>query len=188
MKKIYTRKESLRNMKGRSCQLLSSMRTYIPIAYNSNAIQHAYDATSPLYIFGSNTSLEVLLWSAVKPFSLNPTYEHAISAKNDCRGMFSGCSKLKIIGALTLSGATDVGNMFQGCSALEYVFLRQIKKSISLSDSPNVAKESVLYSIVNAAPTSAITITLHPDAYARLAEDSEIVEALTTQPLVTLVS
>ncbi|MBQ8365433.1 MAG: SGNH/GDSL hydrolase family protein [Bacteroidaceae bacterium] len=188
MMKIYTRKEALRNMKGRSCQLLASMRTYIPIAYNTNAIQYVYDATSPLYLFGGNTALEILLWSAVKPFSLNPTYEHAVPVVGDCKAMFSGCTALKIIGALTLSGATSVANMFQGCSALEYVFLRGIKMSISLSDSPNVAKESVLYSIVNATPTTAITLTLHADAYARLAEDTDIVTALEAQPLVTLVS
>ena len=188
MMKIYTRKEALRNMNGRSCQLLANIRTYIPIAYNSNAIQFVYDATSPLYIFGGNTALEILLWSAVKPFSLNPTYEHAVPVVGDCKAMFSGCTALKIIGALTLSGATSVANMFQGCSALEYVFLRGIKVSISLSDSPNVAKESVLYSIVNATPTTAITITLHADAYARLAEDADIVTALEAQPLVTIVS
>ena len=54
--------------------------------------------------------------------------------------------------------------------------------------SPNLSKDSVVYMISNAAPTSAISITLHPDAYARLADDAEIVAALEAQPLVSLVS
>lgn len=51
-----------------------------------------------------------------------------------------------------------------------------------------LSKPSVKYIIEKAAPTSAITITLHPDAYARLADDADIVAALEAQPLVTLVS
>ena len=35
---------------------------------------------------------------------------------------------------------------------------------------------------------SAITITLHPDAYARLADDAEIIAALEAKPLISLVS
>ena len=42
--------------------------------------------------------------------------------------------------------------------------------------------------IENATPAAAITITLHPDAYARLADDAEVVAALGAQPLVSLVS
>ena len=63
-----------------------------------------------------------------------------------------------------------------------------IKSNIIFKDSPALSKASVLYMIENAAATTAITITLHADAYARLAEDSEIIAALEAQPLVTLVS
>ena len=45
-----------------------------------------------------------------------------------------------------------------------------------------------MYMIEKAAPTTAIAITLHPDAYARLADDAEIVAALEAQPLISLVS
>ena len=51
-----------------------------------------------------------------------------------------------------------------------------------------ISKESVLYTIQNATPTATITITLHPEAYARLAGDADIVAALEAQPLVSLVS
>ena len=49
-------------------------------------------------------------------------------------------------------------------------------------------KDSVLYIIQKALPKNAITITLHPDAYARLKDDTEIVAALEAQPLISLVS
>lgn len=51
-----------------------------------------------------------------------------------------------------------------------------------------LSKPSVKNMIEKAAPTSAITITLHADVYARLAEDADIVAALEAKPLVTLVS
>lgn len=41
-----------------------------------------------------------------------------------------------------------------------------------------LSKPSVKYMIEKATPATAITITLHPDAYARLAEDADIVAAL----------
>ena len=40
----------------------------------------------------------------------------------------------------------------------------------------------------NATATSAITLALHPDAYARLANDADIVAALEAQPMISLVS
>ena len=57
-----------------------------------------------------------------------------------------------------------------------------------MSDCKNISKNSVLYMLNNAVPASAITITLHPDAYTRLADDAEIIAALEAQPLVSLVS
>ena len=48
--------------------------------------------------------------------------------------------------------------------------------------------KTIKYAIVNANPSSAISVTLHHDAYARLADDAEIVAALEAQPLVSLVS
>lgn len=60
--------------------------------------------------------------------------------------------------------------------------------NLNIGNSVNISKASVLYAIQNATPTSAITITLHADAYARLKDDADIVAALAAQPLITLVS
>lgn len=66
-------------------------------------------------------------------------------------------------------------------------FLKGITKSLG-AISKDISKLSVKYMIDNAAPTSAITITLHHDAYARLKDDADIVAALAAKTLVTLVS
>ena len=57
-----------------------------------------------------------------------------------------------------------------------------------MSDSPLIMKECIYYCIHNSVPSTAITITLHPDAYVRLADDADIVAALEAQPLISLVS
>lgn len=107
-----------------------------------------------------------------------------------CDYMFHQCVKLKhiILKQFILTYAKSTVNMFSGCSSLITVKIDGLKLNLSLKNSPVISKESVLYIIQKAAPSSAITLTLHPEAYARLADDADIVAALTAQPLITLVS
>ena len=103
-------------------------------------------------------------------------------------GAFQQCEKLvRIHDILNLGSASKSGlqGIFASCSLLENVRIKGIKVDISFSDSPNLNKESVVYIIQNAAPTAAMTITLHPGAYTRLADDAEIVSVLEAQPLVS---
>ena len=79
-------------------------------------------------------------------------------------------------------------NAFYNCKLLKSVKIHQLKYNLSLSDCPLISKASLLYAINNSAATSAITITLHANAYARLKDNPEIVAALSSKPLVTLVS
>lgn len=107
-----------------------------------------------------------------------------------CERMFSGCTNLRHLyldGFLFLY-ATSFYSAFTGCSSLITCCIKKVAKDIAFADSSKISKESIIYIIENAAPSSAITITLHPDAYARLAEDADIVAALEAKPLVTLVS
>ena len=52
----------------------------------------------------------------------------------------------------------------------------------------SVSSKSILYMIQNEAATSAITITLHADAYARAMANTDIVAALEAHPNVSLAS
>ena len=105
---------------------------------------------------------------------------------SDATSMFSQCAKLKycipIIKSKKTSGA------FSQCPSLIMAKIHDLAVATSFAHSTQISKDSILFSIQNAAPTSAITITLHADAYARLKDDADIVAALTAQPLVTLVS
>lgn len=87
-------------------------------------------------------------------------------------GMFSRCSKLHTItGFLSLVGNSTVSQMFQGCASLVNIKLVGLAVSISFGDSPLLSLASMQYLVANAANTTAITITLHADAYARLTDE-----------------
>ena len=106
-------------------------------------------------------------------------------------GVFQQCEKLvRVYDILNFASVSKNGLQytFATCPSLESVRIKAIKVDISFSDCSKLKKDSIVYIIQNAAPTSAITITLHPDAYVRLAEDADIVAALVAQPLVSLVS
>ena len=64
--------------------------------------------------------------------------------------------------------------------------IKNVKVAIKFDKSPLISKASILYLIQNSAATSAMVITLHADAYARLAEDADIVAALAEKTNVSL--
>ena len=111
-------------------------------------------------------------------------------AGGSCERMFSGCSMLKHLHLddFLFSYATGFKDAFTGCSSLITCNIKKVAKNIAFTDSSKISKESIIFIIGNSVPSSAITITLHPDAYAILKDDAEIVAALEAQPLVSLVS
>ena len=100
---------------------------------------------------------------------------------------FYNTSSLRyIVGVLSLEKCSTIE--LKNCRALVGFNFYNLKSNIKMSQSAIVSKESIVCLIENASPISAVTITLHPDAYARLADDADIVAALEAQPLVSLVS
>lgn len=70
---------------------------------------------------------------------------------------------------------------------LEFLKLKNMAKSQYIN-SPYFREDCILYMIQNEAATSAITITLHADAYARAMANADIVAALEAHPNVSLAS
>ena len=114
-----------------------------------------------------NTQLEVLKLCADSEYI----------AVNNISGAFYGSKKLRtIIGGIQLSPnsaitASQVFSPFGQCSALENIRLSYLSINISFADSPLLSLTSIQYMVDNAANTTPITITLHPDAHARLTEE-----------------
>lgn len=132
------------------------------------------------YLCSNNRSIEV--------FNICTKTEIGVS---NLRYAFDFCEKLKYIVPIILLDTRDSNDAFyafNNCYKLILCRIKSLKVSISFSKSSLISKDSVVYTIQNAAPSTAITITLHPDAYARLADDADIVAALEAQSLVSLVS
>lgn len=92
------------------------------------------------------------------------------------KSMFYYCSSLKeISGILDLYNITaerTVSDAFSGCTKLESVKIKRLNISISFSSCKNLSFTSLQFMVTNAANSAAITITVHPDVYAKLTGDT----------------
>lgn len=92
-------------------------------------------------------------------------------------GAFSKAINLsKIIGVIYLSqikSASSINvNPFAQCLALKDVKISGLLINIYLGDSPLLTQESISYLVENADNTSAITVQVHPDVYAKLTDST----------------
>ena len=107
----------------------------------------------------------------------------------DIDTMFAYASNLKFIyGLFNLVNCKYQSNTFISCTELRIIKLFSLKLNIDIRFSPKLTSKSILYMITNEAATSAITITLHADAYARAMANADIVAALQAHPNVSLAS
>ena len=159
-------------------------RTILPFS-GSTISQRSNVAKLVSMVFYGNKELEVLMWGSSL---IDEAGGNSLSSSTSVYATFYSCSNLRIVYPINVETVTEFYDAFKGCTALYEVRLDRLKKNVQFSESPLLSKKSILYIINNAIPTSAITITLHPGAYARLADDADIVTALEAKPLVSLVS
>lgn len=92
-------------------------------------------------------------------------------AVNNLNHAFSVCYKLRVIDAILQVGSSDTSFAFDNCNMLEEVRLKSLAKSLGLKRAGKLSLDSIKYMVENATNTSAITITLHPQAYARVTDE-----------------
>lgn len=92
---------------------------------------------------------------------------------SDCSQLFYGCNQLvTIIGGITFENTAN--NMaFISCTRLQDVQFNMLRYNVDLRDSPLLTLESFQYLIENATNTSAITVTVHADVYAKLTDPQQ---------------
>lgn len=113
----------------------------------------------------------------------NEIYASALSSS------FTNCPNLKrIVGNVNVASVANMNGSFVSLPKLEEVRLKGLKCNVSFSSSPNLSSESILYMIENANATTAITITLHDDAYMRAQESDDIIQALDRKEKVSIAS
>lgn len=123
--------------------------------------------------FFYNQNLEVLRLS----FG-NNINETRMIRTGDMFYAFHGCKKLKrIINQIYVYSIKDKSyfdHTFSQCILLETALLYKLSASISFPDSPLLSLESLQYLITNAANTSAITVTVHADVYAKIQDEGQV--------------
>lgn len=85
--------------------------------------------------------------------------------------VFYACARLRAVYG-TLSMTTIDSTCFLGMSSLEEISINKLSVSVSFKDSPRLSLESLTYMVTKAANTKAITITVHPDVFAKLTGDT----------------
>lgn len=116
------------------------------------------------YMFSNCTNMEVA--------RVNTDGSHVVTPTSMLR-MFINCGKLrKVLGVLNVTATTQIQQAFEGCAQLQEVQIRGLKIDLSFSDSPLLSLDSLSYLVAQSAASNPITVTVHPEVYAKLADET----------------
>lgn len=140
-------------------KMLDKCRTLMPINHNS-----AGGGTGPAPLFAH--------WDKIE------TVQFCNNNYTNYEEMFYYCRNLRQVLGISLNtgGSASLKDAFAGCTALETLEAKMLFKDLSLADSPKLSVESVRYIIENRQSDGvfgqmAFTLTLHPQAYARVTDE-----------------
>lgn len=89
---------------------------------------------------------------------------------NQCMQAFYGCTNLRKVYGLSHLRTNIDSTTFQGCAKLEYVGITHLRGNLDLRWSPLLGADSLRFIVSNADNTSAVTITVHAEVYAKLTD------------------
>lgn len=90
-----------------------------------------------------------------------------------CDRAFANCKQLKeVVGIMVFEQGAFV-DTFANCSNLQNIQIKYARYNIKLANSPLLTLESFQYLVENATNTSAITVTVHADVYAKLTDPQQ---------------
>ena len=129
--------------------------------------------------YGNGPSLNAFAFNSQKLeyIRLSTNNYQATSYSNFTGGTFSDCRVLRIIEPVigfsnyTEGTSWDLHSAFYRCYALENIMIHSLRTNLTIKDSPMLSLDSIKYMIENRSGTIGITITLHPDAYARVTDE-----------------
>ena len=126
---------------------------------------------SSSYAPGSNANLKYAFYNGAYTVIRISSDVDILWVSNSGRA-FGYCRQLeKILGAMRLETTTSNEIFFQ-CVKLQEVKINHLSLDISFHHSPLLSLASLTYLVTYAANTSTITVTVHPDVYAKLTGDT----------------
>lgn len=99
--------------------------------------------------------------------------ESTVVRFSNCTYLFFECQQLvTIVGGMTFENRNNNAAL-TGCKSLQEIRIKQLRYNVNLKDSPLLTLESFQYLVENATNTSAITVTVHADVYAKLTDPQQ---------------
>ena len=154
----------------------------------TNFGEKTYPSYNPSEKYSANLYCKFLDFKNIEVIVLDPSSDMWVI---NVVKAFSGCSKLREIrGAirfndyLNMYKETTDSTAFEGCIKLQEVRISHKCNrlaNINLKWSPLLSLDSISYLIENKGNNAQLTVTLHPDAYARLTD--EIITAATAKQI-----
>lgn len=146
----------------------SKCKTYFPIYCGMS-----YSAPSLIRAFKHNRIVETLVFVG--------GYGIVLGILAELKGAFDGCWNLREIMSEIRAPVEFDNFTFRECRSLTEIRISKLRYNVWLADSPLLSLASFQYLVTNAANTSAITVTVHADIYAKLTGDmtNEAAAALT---------
>lgn len=96
-----------------------------------------------------------------------------IIAPSNCYNTFYNCKKLrKISGIISCFRKPTFFSLFKACESLEEITIYFLCSNLSFEDSPRLSLGSINTLISRRDGSNPITITVHPDVYAKLTDES----------------
>ena len=136
----------------------SKCKTYFPIYCGMS-----YSAPSLVRAFKDNRIVETL--------SFVSGYGVVLGINAELQGAFDGCWNLREILSEIRSPTAFDDYSFRGCRSLTEIRISKLRYNVWLADSPLLSLASFQYLVTNAANTTLITITVHPDVFAKLTDE-----------------
>ena len=136
-------------------------------------------------LFGYTRSLEYS-FSSCKNMEVIRLAPNTLTVYSSMVRTFHTCVKLrKILGAINVLQKPNLTEAFALCPLLEEVQIKGLTKDLSFSDSPLLSLDSLSYLVAQSAASNPITVTVHPEVYAKLTGDTSnaAVQALTVEEL-----
>lgn len=99
---------------------------------------------------------------------------------------FQGSTQIEEIRNVFDVSKCNTIRMSKALAKCKLLLFKNVKTNVNVKDLPFLNKRSILYMISQASPSSPITITLHPTAYAMATADQEIQAELEKQPNISL--
>lgn len=137
-----------------------SFRTNLGFRYSRHTNDRDFNLKNA---FRENKQLEVLV--------LGPDNENWPMRCSSLQNFILNCVKVKkVIGYLICRTRIDILEV----PLLEEIRIKHLQASFNANTSPNLSLESLQYLITNAANTSAITVTVHADVYAKIQDETNV--------------